>query len=209
MTASRVLRSVPLSARRADARPSPRVGLRLETPRLILRPLCADDLDDLCLLLGDADALALWGQPLDRDGARRWIDRNTTRYEADGFGRCAIVLRATGQLVGDCGLIRTAVEGSPEVELGWIVRRRCWGSGFATEAARAWRDHAFAQLGLDRIVSMISEQNVASRRVAQKLGMTVERPAIWDGRPMLMYACVRPPARTRSSPPPGRTARAG
>jgi RimJ/RimL family protein N-acetyltransferase len=94
---------------------------------LTLRPLCVGDLDEMCVLLGDADALALWGEPLDRDGARRWIDRNMARYEADGFGRCAIVLHATGELVGDCGLIHTEVEGVPEVELGWIVRRSAWG----------------------------------------------------------------------------------
>lgn len=167
--------------------------LWLETRRLTLRPLGDDDLDDMCLLLGDADALVLWGDALDRDGARRWIERNITRYEADGFGRCAIVLRATGELIGDCGLIRTAVEEVPEVELGWIVRRTHWGRGIATEAARAWSDYAFTQLGLDRIVSMISEHNVASRHVAQKLGMTFERTAIWDGMPMLMYAWVRQP----------------
>ena len=166
--------------------------LRLETRRLTLRPLCDDDLDEMCLLLGDADALAGWVESVDRDGARRWIERNLARYEADGFGRCAIVLRATGELVGDCGLIRTAVEGVPEVELGWIVRRPYWGTGIATEAGQAWRDHAFSRVGLDRIVSMISEQNVASRRVAEKLGMTVERTAVWDGLPMLVYACQTP-----------------
>ena len=66
------------------------------------------------------------------------------------------------------------------------------GQGIATEAARAWRDYAFTRLSLDRIVSMISEQNVASIRVAEKLAMTVERTAIWGGAPMLMYACARP-----------------
>lgn len=171
--------------------------LWLQTPRLTLRPLCDDDLDEISLLLGDTDALALWGGPLDPDGARRWIERNATRYQSDGFGRCAILLRATGELVGDCGLIRTTVEGVDVVELGWIVRKADWGRGIATEAAQAWRDHAFAELGLHRIVSMISEQNVASRRVAEKLGMSVERPAIWDGQPMLMYACVSPGASHR------------
>lgn len=166
--------------------------LWLETPRLVLRPLDDSDLDDLCLMLGDAEALALWGNPLDRDGARSWIERNLARYEADGFGRCAVVLRETGEFVGDCGLIRTDVEGSAEVELGWIVRRADWGKGIATEAAQAWRDLAFMRLGLDRIVSMVSAENVASRRVAEKLGMTVQRTAVWGGAPMLMYACFRP-----------------
>ncbi len=169
---------------------------------MTLRPLCDGDLEDMCLLLGDRDALAGWVEAVDRDGTRRWIERNMTRYQADGFGRCAIVLRATGQLVGDCGLIRTTVEGVDEVELGWIVRKADWGRGIATEAGEAWRGHAFSELGLRRIVSMISEQNVASRRVAEKLGMTVERTAIWEGHPMLMYACVTPGAsRTLHSRP--------
>jgi [ribosomal protein S5]-alanine N-acetyltransferase len=162
--------------------------MRLETPRLTLRPLRDDDLGRLARLLGDAEALALWGDPLDRDGARQWIERNQARYEADGFGRCAMVLRSGGELVGDCGLARTTVEGDPEIELGWVVAKAHWGRGLATEAGAAWRDYAFERAGLERIVSMISEQNPASRRVAEKLGATVERSAIWGGAPMLMYA---------------------
>jgi [ribosomal protein S5]-alanine N-acetyltransferase len=165
--------------------------LRLETARLTLRPLRDEDLDELCLLLGDRDALALWGEPLDREAARQWIERNKERYRADGFGRCAVVLYATGALVGDCGLHRTVVEDVSEVELGWIVARTYWGKGIATGAARAWRDYAFTRLGLDRIVSMITEQNIASRRVAEKLGMTVERTAVWGGAEMLMYSASR------------------
>ena len=142
----------------------------------------------MCSLLGDAEALTHWGDPLDREGARSWIARNIARYEADGFGRCAVVLHSSGALVGDCGLIRTEVEGVSEVELGWIVAAAHQGRGIATEAAAAWRDYAFDVLGVTRIVSMISEQNTASRRVAEKLGLTVERPAIWGGEPMLMYS---------------------
>ena len=168
-------------------------ALHLETERLVLRPLDAHDLDAMTTLLGDAQALALWGDPLDRDGARDWIERNVARYRADGFGRCAMILRSSGELVGDCGLIRTTVEDVPEVELGWIVRRSHWGQGLATEAARAWRDAAFTAFGLGRIVSMVSEGNPASRRVAEKLGMTVERTAVWGDAPMLMYSLRLPP----------------
>jgi RimJ/RimL family protein N-acetyltransferase len=165
--------------------------LRLRTERLILRPLVPDDLDAMAALLGDRDALTLWGEPLDREGARSWIERNVARYERDGFGRCAVVLAATGELVGDAGLITTEVEGRAEIELGWIVGAGWQGRGFATEAGAAWRDHAFDVVGLDRIVSMISERNVASRRVAEKLGFSVERPAVWGGSPMLMYSLTR------------------
>jgi RimJ/RimL family protein N-acetyltransferase len=162
--------------------------LHRETARLELRPLRPDDLDAMTALLGDADALTHWGEALDREGARSWIERNRVRYEQDGFGRCAVIWRATGELVGDCGLIRTTVENAPEVELGWITRRSHWGLGVATEAAAEWRDAAFSDLGLRRIVSMIDELNTASRRVAEKLGMTLERPAIWGDTPMLMYS---------------------
>ncbi|MFN8186705.1 MAG: GNAT family N-acetyltransferase [Gaiellales bacterium] len=161
---------------------------RLETDRLLLRPLALDDLDALATMLGDAEALALWGEPLDRVGCLAWIERNLGRYEADGLGRCAVVLRETGELVGDCGLVRTLVEGSPELELGWITRRSHWGQGIAAEAGAAWRDYAFDVLGLERIVSMVSARNHASRRVAEKLGMTAEREAIWGGLPHLVYA---------------------
>jgi ribosomal-protein-alanine N-acetyltransferase len=165
--------------------------LRIETERLVLRALTPADLDEMATLLGDAEALVLWGAPLDRDGARAWIERNMARYASHGFGRCAVVWRETGELVGDCGLIPTTVEGVDEVELGWITRRSSWGLGIATEAGAAWRDHGLGVLGLERIVSMISAENPASRRVAEKLGFTVEREAMWGDLPHLMYVLER------------------
>ena len=167
------------------------MDLRLETPRLELRALALDDLDDVASMLGDAEGLIHWGPPLNREESRSWIERNLRRYESDGFGRCAVILRSTAELVGDCGLIRTLVEGQPEVELGWIIRRTHRGKGIATEAAAAWRDYGFDSLGLERIVSMVNENNAASRRVAEKLGMTVEREAMWGGLPHLMYSVHR------------------
>jgi ribosomal-protein-alanine N-acetyltransferase len=146
--------------------------LHLQTDRLEFRPLVLEDLDEMASMLGDAEALTYWGAPLDRQGARRWIERNLARYEADGFGRCAVIMRATRALVGDCGLITTVVEDQPEVELGWIVRRSHWGMGIATEAGAAWRDFAFDSLGLQRIVSMISTERriPPGRREARDVG---------------------------------------
>ena len=166
-------------------------SLHLTTERLDLRPLEPEDLDDLAALLGDPVGMASWPAPLTYEETRSWIERNRTRCETDGFGRCAVIWRETGALVGDAGLISTVVEDTPEIELGWVVRRDLWGRGIATEAGAAWRDYAFDTLGLTRIVSMIDEANTASRRVAEKLGMSLERPAMWGEDPMLMYSLDR------------------
>jgi len=168
-------------------------SLRLTTERLELRPLEPEDLEDLAVLLGDPVGMASWPAPLTFEETRSWIERNRARYAADGFGRCAVVWRESGELVGDAGLISTVVEGTPEVELGWVVRQDLWGRGIATEAGAAWRNFAFETLGLPRIVSMIDETNAPSRRVAEKLGMSLERPATWGDDPMLMYSLTGPP----------------
>jgi len=167
----------------------PGSDLLLQTERLTLRALTLEDLDTMSTLLGDAEALVLWGEALDREGARSWIERNLARYASHGIGRCAVIWRETGELVGDCGLIPTIVEGTDEIELGWITRRSFWGRGIATEAGAAWRDYGLRELGLERIVSMIDERNAASRRIAEKLGFSVEREAMWGGEgPFLMYS---------------------
>lgn len=160
-----------------------------ETERLRLRPYTLDDLDDLALILGDPEGMVSMGGAFDMAGSRSWIERNLARYDRDGFGRFAVTLATTGELVGDCGLITTTVEGAAERELGWIVDRRLRGQGIATEAASAWHDIAFDTLGWNRFVSMIDGTNVASRRVAEKIGMDVERQALWeDGLSYLMYS---------------------
>lgn len=164
--------------------------MELETPRLRLRPYTGDDLELLVPLLGDPEGMRTMGGPFDRKGAQAWLDRNLQRYaETDGLGRYAVFLRETGEYVGDCGPVPTTVEGTPEVELGWIVDPRFRGRGIATEAAAGWRDRCFGPLGLTRLISMVDEHNIASRRVAEKIGMQVERTALWaDGLPYLMYA---------------------
>jgi ribosomal-protein-alanine N-acetyltransferase len=164
---------------------------RILTDRLELRPFEPGDEDAMAAVFGDAEALRFWGPPLDAGAIRERIERNRERQARDGFARWAIVLRATGELVGDAGLTWTDVEGVDEVELGWVVRRDRWGLGIASEAGAAWRDHALGRLGLRRIVSMIRPDNIASRRVAEKLGMRVEREAFWNDAPHLAYVLER------------------
>jgi ribosomal-protein-alanine N-acetyltransferase len=78
-------------------------------------------------------------------------------------------------LVGNCGLLEKEVEGRAEVELVYLIAYDAWGRGYATEAAAAVRDHALGVLGLSRLIALIKPENAASERVAEKLGMQLER----------------------------------
>lgn len=151
----------------------------LETERLRLRPYTGDDLDDLASIVGDAVTMRYYPRPFSREDASSWIERNLRRYTDDGHGLWAMVFTASDEFVGNCGLVKQWVDGREEVEVGWLVARRWWNQGFATEAATACRDYGFDVLGMDRLISMIRPQNVPSRRVAEKIGMSVEKELIW------------------------------
>jgi ribosomal-protein-alanine N-acetyltransferase len=78
------------------------------------------------------------------------------------------------------------------VEIGYLFLRKLWGQGLATEAARACRDYGFNQLGYRRLISLIGPANLASRRVAEKVGMTLEKEIIKWNMPICVYAIQAP-----------------
>jgi ribosomal-protein-alanine N-acetyltransferase len=163
----------------------------LQTPRLILREFCPEDVDALARIISDPEAMRFYPTPFDRAGVEEWITRNRRRYTKDGHGLWAMVLKANGELIGDCGMTVQTVEGTDEIEIGYHVRRDLWGQGLATEAARACRDFGFARLPVDHLISLIHPANLASRRVAEKNGMTVWKEVIRFGHPSLVYSIRR------------------
>jgi len=146
------------------------------------------DIDDLALLLGDPDVLWVYPHPYTRDEARGWIEWNVGLYRELGFGLWYLTLRDTGEFVGECGLTPQRVEGATEIEVGYHVRPKFWGLGFATEAARACRSFAREVAGLHRLVALIDPGNVASQRVAAKIGLAFEREASVPGKVLRVYS---------------------
>jgi [ribosomal protein S5]-alanine N-acetyltransferase len=163
----------------------------IETSRLILREFSADDADALALVLSDAETMRFYPAPLDRAGVEGWIARNLDRYAKDGHGLWAMILKLTGEVIGDCGLTIQNVGGLQEIEIGYHVRRDHWGRGLASEAARACRDFGFAHLPAERLISLIRPENLPSRRVAEKNGMTVWKEVMWTSLPHLVYSIRR------------------
>lgn len=166
-------------------------GPVIETPRLLLRPMRLEDVDDLLRLFADPAVMAAFeSDPFDRPRMERWVRRNLAHQARYGYGLFSIVLKADGTLLGDCGLEHLE-DGTGEVELGYDLRRDYWNRGLATEAAAAVRDHAFRVLELPRLISLIRQGNGASRRVAEKIGMRHEADVERDGRRYWRYALAR------------------
>ena len=160
--------------------------LSISTPRLLLRELKSADAPALFEVLGDPETMRFYPRPYSREEVDEWIGRQIGRY-AMGAGLLGVVLRDSGTLIGDCGLVWQEVEGVEEPEIGYHVHREHQGRGYATEAARAVRDYAFGTLGCDHVISMIRPENLASRRVAEKNGLTVDRTVFWRGYDHCVY----------------------
>ncbi|MBO0774115.1 MAG: GNAT family N-acetyltransferase [Actinobacteria bacterium] len=160
----------------------------LTTGRLMLREMTGADLDDMAALLGDEQVMRYYPRPKTRDEARAWIEWNQRLYREHGFGLWAVLLRETGEFAGDCGLTPQHVDGADEVEVGYHIRARLQGNGYATEAAAAARDYARDVLSLHRLIAIINPANVPSQRVAAKIGLAPEKHATVFGGEHVIYA---------------------
>jgi len=163
----------------------------LQTPRLILREFTLADVDPLSQVLGDPETMLYYPAPIDRAGVEQWITRNVQRYQNDGVGLWAMELIATHQLIGDCGIVRQQIDGDDLYEIGYHLRRDRRSHGYATEAAGACREWAFAHLQTDQLTSLIRPENVPSRRVAERIGMTLWKEVTWHGLPHDVYSVLR------------------
>jgi [ribosomal protein S5]-alanine N-acetyltransferase len=167
--------------------------MRLESPRLLLREMIPADVPALHAVLGDPETMRWYPHPFSAAEVEAWIARQIDRYPT-GTGLLGLVLRETGALLGDCGPVWQTVDDgrAPELEIGYHVHRAWQGRGLATEAARAVRDYAFATLGVDHVISLIRPENLPSRRVAEKNGLTLERTVLWREFEHCVYRLNRP-----------------
>jgi RimJ/RimL family protein N-acetyltransferase len=130
------------------------------------------DFEALLLIFTDVKVMAAFNHPpFTRDEMSRWLGRNLDHQNQYGYGLFSVVLKATGELIGDCGLEQMEDQGA--AELGYDFRSDFWNQGYATEAATAVRDYAFGLLQLPQLISLIRVGNLASQRVAEKVGMTL------------------------------------
>jgi ribosomal-protein-alanine N-acetyltransferase len=162
-------------------------GTILQTPRLILRELTADDLEFVATMLAHPEVNRYYEKQFTRPEAEAWLQRQLDRYAADGHGLWLVTKRGTGEPIGQVGLLRQEVEGRAHPEVGWLLHRPYWGNGYATEAAAGTRDFARSRWDYGRLISLIRPVNLPSRRVAERIGMQAGRRVQFHGFEHIVY----------------------
>jgi RimJ/RimL family protein N-acetyltransferase len=155
----------------------------LTTARLYLRHFHILDAEPLLRVFEDAEVMRFGDDVKTREWVQAWLRTGLEQYYRTwGFGPYAVVEPRSHEVLGYCGLFYfPEVNGQPEVEIGYRLRRSAWGQGYASEAAQAVRDFAFNTLGIKRLIAMIDPGNRPSIRVAEKLGMRYESEVMCAG----------------------------
>ena len=169
--------------------------MQIETDRLLLRHITMDDLDEHIAVHAEPEVIRFMGR-FDRARLTGWLEQNDADWRRWGYGRLAVVERATGRLLGRSGLKYWPE--FDETEVGWVLHPDAWGFGFATEAGRACVDWGFRSLDVPYLTAMIRPDNGRSVRVAERLGMVATRDDTLLGEPVVVYS------RSRDGMAPGR-----
>ena len=164
------------------------MAMLLETSRLLLRPFVPSDFESLFAVIGDPVTMQFYPSAFDKQSTLDWIERNARRYEEDGSGLRAVILKSSGEMIGDCGPVWQEVEGKRQLEIGYHIRRDHWNCGYGTEAARAAMAYAFERFPVERVISLIRPENLSSRRVAEKNGLRIDCEIDWKRIRHCVYA---------------------
>jgi RimJ/RimL family protein N-acetyltransferase len=163
----------------------------LQTRRLILRQFQADDLDLFASFFANEGFMRFSSGPFSRERTAELINK-IIGWDRGGLpSQFVVIIRETARTIGYCGFFHQEVDSISEIEIGYRLHPDHWNQGFATEAARRVRDHGFSDWNLTRVISLIHPDNAASRRVAEKSGMILEKETTFKGFPTQVFALSR------------------
>jgi len=168
----------------------------LETQRLLFRHLTLDDLEELYALYSDPEIRKYFPEGvLKLDDTREELEWHMHGHpDYPKLGLWATIQKETGKFIGRCGLLPWEIEGKSEVEIAYLLDKSFWHQGLATEAANGIMHYAFWTLNLPRLICLIDPENIPSQKVAERIGMTLERRVdgiAGDNFPTLIYSISR------------------
>jgi RimJ/RimL family protein N-acetyltransferase len=145
--------------------------MKLETERLILREITMDDFEKWYEILSDDETMKHYPSPFDAEKVKKWITWNINNYATYGYGLWAVILKETGEFIGDCGMTMQNIHGEMLPEIGYHIHKKHQKKGYASEAAKKCMEFAFEDLKLPKVYSYMKYTNEASYGVAIKNGM--------------------------------------
>lgn len=163
----------------------------IETERLILRNMRNTDAEALFDIFSDPIAMRYFGVIFDRPRMDEWVQNILEHERQYGFSLYTVILKDNGEIIGDCGLETDKINGRTIVGIGFDFRRSYWGKGYATEAALAVLKYGFTSFEFDSISAWIDPENTPSQRVAERIGMTMEKYVIRGGKKYALYVIKR------------------
>lgn len=165
-----------------------------QSERLLFRPIEASDFDEWLQFFIDPEYSRYWIAEKDtpESECRKWYDNQFNRYEKNLGGMNALIEKSSGTLVGHAGLLVQVVDGIEELEIAYSLQPHFRGKGFATEAAQAIKQFAFANNFSPSLISIISLTNAPSQRVAIKNGMKIEKQTIYKDNPVYIFRIFNP-----------------
>lgn len=146
----------------------------VETKRLLLREMDEKDIAGLKLILQNPKVMYAYEHDFTDEDVNAWLNRQIERYRLFGFGLWAIVLKSTGQMIGQAGLTWQPYRQNMVLEIGYLLNEDFWHYGYAREAAEACKKYAFESLNSQKVYSIIKADNVTSIKVAKSIGMEKE-----------------------------------
>ena len=169
------------------------MAIILETPRLLLRHLEMNDLPELYDLYRDPEIRRYFPDGVlsyeDTKEELEWFLNGHPKYPE--LGLWATVHKESGKFIGRCGLLRWEIDGKLETEIAYLLDKNFWHQGLATEAASGIMSYAFEKLNETRLICLMDPENIASQKVAERIGMRLERQVdgiAGDNFPTLIYA---------------------
>lgn len=162
--------------------------MQIETERLILREFQREDLQELAPILAAPKVMKFSPTGVNTvEQVKARIEGFIACYKEFGFGKWAVILKETNQLLGYCGIAVVQIDGKAEKELGYRLGSNYWGQGFATEAAEAAIWCGFSRFALPYVIGIVSRENRASVRVLEKIGMQHQGTTTFHDLEMNLY----------------------
>ena len=145
-----------------------------ETERLYLRKITQDDLADLAEILQNPNVMYAYEHDFSDNDVQVWLNRQIERYNKNGVGLWAVILKDTNEMIGQAGLTMQPYKNTEVLEIGYLLKEKFWHFGYAREAAGGCKKYAYENLHENKVCSIIKADNLASIKVAESIGMSKE-----------------------------------